>query len=131
MEKMLSNTGLLVLRIFAGGTMLIAHGWPKLIGFKDKMDVFPDPLGLGSSLSLGLAIGAEAGCAALVLLGIATRLASIPLAITMAVAVFIVHSSDPFGQKELAFMYLGIYLSLACFGGGDFVLLKGKKPWLA
>lgn len=107
--------------------MLIAHGWPKLAGFSEKMDVFPDPIGLGSSLSLGMAIFAEVFCAALVVAGVFTRLASVPLFVTMAVAFFIVHGSDPFGQKELAFVYMGMYIALILLGGGKYSALKNKK----
>lgn len=128
MKAVLGDIGLLILRMFGGLTML-THGWGKLSAFSDKMDVFPDPLGLGSSLSLGLAIGAEFGCAILLVLGIFTRLASIPLIITMAVAFMLIHGSDPFSVKELAFLYLGIYVSLFFTGGGKFVAVKGKHWW--
>lgn len=128
MKVILGDIGLLVLRLFGGLTML-THGWGKLSGFSDKMNVFPDPFGIGSSLSLGLAIGAEVGCAVLLCLGIVTRLASLPLLFTMVVAFFIIHGDDPFSRKELAFMYLGIYLTLFFTGGGKFVLYKGKTWW--
>lgn len=130
MEKLFQDLGILVLRLVGGATMLLAHGWPKLAGFQERMNVFPDPLGIGSSLSLGLAIFAEVGCAILLILGVLTRLASIPLFITMAVAFFIVHADDPFGRKELAFVFLGIYASTFFLGGGQFSLYKGNKIWL-
>jgi putative oxidoreductase len=49
-----------------------------------------------------------------------TRLAAIPLLITMLVAVLIVHSADAFGNKELALLYAVIYLTLIFTGGGKF-----------
>ena len=49
-----TSLGLLLLRVGAGGMMLLGHGWAKLAGFADMAEHFPDPLGLGSStLSLG------------------------------------------------------------------------------
>lgn len=131
MERFSQDIGLLVLRFFGGGTMLLAHGLGKLFDFKDRMHSFPDPLGLGSSLSLGLAIFAEVGCAVLLVLGVFTRLASIPLLVTMLVAFFIVHSGDPFARKELAFLFMGIYLALFFLGGGRYSLYKAKNPWLS
>ena len=64
-----NDFGKLILRIGFGATMLLAHGWPKLANFSQSMNTFPDPLGIGNSLSLGLAIFAEVLCALLVALG--------------------------------------------------------------
>ncbi|ATH07915.1 transmembrane DoxX protein [Halobacteriovorax marinus] len=114
------NLGLLILRIFAGLTMLMGHGWGKLTNFSTLSAKFPDVIGLGSQVSLSLAVFSEVFCAAFLVLGLLTRWVSIPLFITMAVAFFIVHGADPFKSKELAFMYMGIYGALICTGGGDF-----------
>lgn len=126
-QSLLNDIGILILRILAGGTMALAHGWGKLINFSDKSATFPDPIGLGSSLSLGLAVFAEFFCAILIVMGVLTRLASIPVLITMLVAFFIIHADDPFSRKEMAFLYMGMFLTLLCTGGGRFVLFKGKK----
>lgn len=86
--------GLLALRLYAGGTMCLMHGWGKLTSFPDKADSFPDPFGFGSPVSLGLAVFAEVVCAALVVAGAFTRLAVVPLIVTMAVAGFVIHGAD-------------------------------------
>ena len=114
--------GLFILRVVAGGTMMIAHGLPKLMSFEQKKNMFPDPIGLGSQFSLVCAIGAEFACALLLVLGVATRLVSIPLLFTMLVAFLIVHSADPFSNKELAFLYATCFLTLSLTGGGMFSL---------
>ena len=114
--------GIFVLRVAAGGMMLFSHGWSKLTGFEKLKDVFPDPLGIGSTLSLVSAVGAEVGCSALLILGIFTRWAAIPLAFTMGVAIFIVHAADPWAKKELAALYLAMYVMLAFTGGGAYQL---------
>jgi len=126
MNSLLQDIGLLVLRVWAGGTMLLAHGWGKLANFGSRADTFADPIGLGSTVSLSLAVFAEVFCAILVILGVLTRLASLPLVITMLVAFFIVHHDDPFRQKELAFLFLGIFITLSLTGGGRFSLLKSR-----
>ena len=77
------------------GGLMPVHGVPKLVGFSNMADKFPDPLGMGSQLSLISAVGAEVGCALLLIVGLGTRLAAIPLAFTMFVALFMVHGSDP------------------------------------
>jgi putative oxidoreductase len=102
--------------------MMLVHGIPKLMGFSEMADQFPDPLGMGSQLSLVAAIGAEVGCSLLLIFGLGTRLAAIPLAITMIVALFVVHASDPWKVKELAAVYLAVYVSLVFTGAGQFSL---------
>lgn len=115
----LEDVGRLLLRLAFGG-MMLTHGLPKLLGFADKMDSFPDPIGLGSPVALTLAVFAEVGCAALVMAGAFTRLAVIPLVSTMAVAALIVHADDPFGRKELALAYLAAFLVIGLLGAGRF-----------
>lgn len=108
----------LIARLAFGGTMLVAHGIPKLMNFSQKMNSFPDPLGVGNSLSLGLTIFAEVLCAAFLVLGLLTRWVSIPLLITMGVAFIMVHGSHPFSKKELAFAYFCGFLLTGLLGSG-------------
>lgn len=111
------SVGLLLLRVGVGCLMLV-HGIGKVTGFQELAADFPDPIGLGSRLSLILAIGAEVGCSILLILGLLTRLAAVPLAFTMIVAFFMVHRDDPWDAKELAGTFLVIYLSLILTGPG-------------
>jgi len=116
------DLGKLLLRVLAGGLMLLDHGWPKLAGFGEKMDTFPDPIGLGPALSLGLITFAEVLCALLVVLGIWTRLSTIPLIIGMAVVTFITHGDDILGQGESGLLYLTAFLAILLLGAGRFSL---------
>lgn len=122
------NLGLLLLRLSAGGFML-THGYPKLQRLVAGEMRFGDPLGLGPEVSLVLAVFAEFFCAVLVMLGLGTRWATIPLIVTMAVAAFIAHGADPFGRKELALLYLVSFVFLLLTGGGKFSLdyFVGRK----
>jgi putative oxidoreductase len=99
--------------------------------FGEKAGVFPDPIGLGSQISLSLTIFAEVFCSIAIILGLATRLVAIPLIITMSVAVFIIHADDPWQKKEFALLYLVPYLTLVFTGAGRFsldaVIKKRKK----
>lgn len=113
------NFASLVLRIIGGGFML-KHGWPKLQKILAGDFGFADPIGLGPELSLILTVAAEFGGALLLLIGLGTRLVSIPLMFTMIVAAFVVHGPDPFGKKELALMYFGVYFALFLLGSGKF-----------
>jgi putative oxidoreductase len=118
-----ASIGLLLLRVSAGGFML-THGFPKLQRILAGEFQFGDPLGLGPEVSLVLAVFAEFVCSILLVLGLGTRLASIPLIVTMGVAAFISHGADPFGRKELALMYLVAYVVLLLNGAGKFSLDK-------
>jgi putative oxidoreductase len=126
----LANTWLLILRLTAGGFML-THGYPKLIRLFEGGEIkFGDPIGIGPAASLVLAVFAEFFCSILVGLGLFTRLATVPLIITMLVAAFIAHGEDPFSRKELALMYVLVYVTLLVFGGGKYTadnLIRGKK----
>ena len=120
--------GVAFLRISVAATMLFAHGLPKLQNFSAIAGHFPDPLGVGSSVSLALAIFAEFFCALLLLLGLGTRLAAIPLIITMGTAFFVFHAADPFSAKELSFVYLLAFIGLFFTGTGQYPIAKKRLP---
>lgn len=115
------DTGLLALRI-AFGCFMLVHGIQKIMGFSEMADKFPDPIGMGSQLSLVMAIGAEVGCSIFLILGLGTRLAIVPLAFTMIIALFVVHAADPWKVKELAAIYLTVYAVIFITGPGKFSL---------
>jgi len=117
----LSSAALLLLRV-AIGFLMITHGWAKLQNFEAMSAAFPDPLGVGSKISLILAIGAEFFASLFVILGLLTRLSLIPLMFTMGVAFFVIHANDPLQTKELALVYLVIYIFLFIKGPGKFSL---------
>lgn len=121
-EPISEEFGYLMLRVSAGGTMLWQHGWPKLMHFSERMDSFADPFGLGSALSLVLIVFAEVVCAALVVLGLWTRAALIPLIVGMAVIAFMVKGDADFGEKELALVYLFAFVTLLFTGSGRFAI---------
>ena len=114
-----SSAAILFFRLFIG-VLMITHGWAKIENFEAFSQGFPDPIGLGSKFSLILAIGAEVFASFFLILGLLTRLSLIPLIFTMGVAFFVVHANDPFQQKELALIYLGIYAILFLLGPGRY-----------
>ena len=118
-KSSLSNYGLVIFRLVLGVFML-THGWQKISNFDMLSTVFPDPLGLSSSISLSLIIFAEFFCSILLILGLSTRLATIPLIIGMSVAAFVIHGNDPFSTKELSLLYLLFYIGLLLTGAGKY-----------
>lgn len=117
--SMKKDIGLLVLRVGVGALML-PHGWGKLMNFSNMKDSFPDPIGLGSTISLTGAVFAEVFCAIAIIIGLFTRFACIPLLVTMLVAAFIIHGSDPWSKKEFALLYAIPFLSLIFTGSGSY-----------
>lgn len=134
-----TSVGLLILRLGIGG-FLITHGWGKLqMLLSGGADKFGDPIGLGSTLTLVLVTTSEFLCALLIILGLATRLAALPVVISMSVAAFVFHARDPWTMeaaanaffsgasktwfaKEPALLYLIPFLSLVFTGGGEYSL---------
>jgi putative oxidoreductase len=122
---------LLILRVLVGLFML-THGMPKFFKLMAGGDIrFADPFGFGPTISLILTVFAEMVCSTFILIGLGTRMAVVPLIITMFVIIFVVHGGDPFGDKEPAFLYLLIYITLLVTGSGkysiDYLLSKGGK----
>lgn len=115
-----NSLGLLILRAGFGGTMALRHGLPKLLDFSNQMHTFPDPLGVGSTFSLALTVGAEFFCAVLVAIGIFTRFAAFPVVVAMGVAFFLVHQGDPFAKREMAFLYLLAFSAIFAAGPGTY-----------
>ncbi|EEC53089.1 DoxX family protein [Bacteroides eggerthii] len=112
---------LLIVRVVFG-VMLMNHGIDKWANYQELSAVFPDPLGIGSPLSLGLAIFGELACSMAFIIGFLYRLAMIPMIFTMCVAFFIVHADDPFAVKELAFVYLVVFVLVYIVGPGKFAV---------
>jgi putative oxidoreductase len=110
---------LLIVRIVFG-VLLMSHGIQKWSNFSEMSAVFPDPLGVGGSISLSLAIFGELFCSMAFIVGFLYRLAMIPMAFTMLVAFFVIHANDPFSVKELAFVYLVVFVLMYIAGPGKF-----------
>ncbi|MEQ7800400.1 DoxX family protein [Pedobacter sp. ASV1-7] len=111
---------LLILRVGIASFMMV-HGYQKLGMLTAGGEIqFGDPIGVGIATSLYLAVFAEFFCSIFLLLGFATRLATIPLIITMVIAVFIVHAADGFDKKEMGLHYLLAYVFLFVSGPGKY-----------
>jgi len=125
-----TDIALLVARLGIAALML-THGIPKMMMLFSGTPVqFPAMMGMSPELSLGLAVFAEVFCSALLIAGFATRLAVVPLIITMLVAALIIHGVDPFGKQESSLQYLLVYVVLFFTGSGKYsidYLLQAKK----
>ena len=102
------------------GVLLLSHGIAKVDDFAALSEVFPDPLGLGSRISLTLAIFGELFCSVGFIVGAFYRLALIPMVFTMCVAFFAVHGGDSFAARELALVYLVVFVLMYAAGPGRY-----------
>lgn len=115
-----TDIAILIARVGIAALML-THGIPKLMMLLSGAPVqFPPVLGLSAEISLALAVFAEVFCSVLLIAGFATRFATLPLIITMLVAVFAIHIADPIAQIEPALQYLLVYVVLLFTGAGKF-----------
>jgi putative oxidoreductase len=129
LTRNIHDLGILVLRVGVSGLML-THGVPKLQKLVAGGEIqFPDPIGVGPTASLALAVFGEVVAPAFLIVGFLTRWAAIPAAVTMAVAAFVVHWSDPLADKELALVYLVGFATLFFTGAGHYSIdgLRTKR----
>lgn len=123
-KKLFNEIGLLLLRVVPS-IMMITHGFPKFQNLISGDIKFGDPIGIGAAPSLFLAVVGELLCPILIILGFKTRWAAVPAAITMAVAVFIVHAKDAIADhKETALLYLTFFVVIMLVGPGKYSIDK-------
>ncbi len=121
-EPVTSSTKSVVL-LFARiifGALFLSHGIAKVHAYSEFPDTFPDPIGIGSSLSLWLVLFAEIVCSLGFILGALFRLCLIPMIFTMCIAFFIIHIGDSLAVKEPSLMYLTIFALLFITGPGRY-----------
>lgn len=122
LRQPLTDVGLLVMRLWAGGVMLYAHGWGKLMTFGEQIERRAGFLGMPGELAATLLVFSEVFCALLLALGLATRAVAVPLFITMMIAAFVAHGGDPFRDKELALFFGSAYFMFMLTGPGKYSL---------
>ena len=117
-----ATSAILLIARIVFGILLMTPGPPPRPPPPAPPADFPDPLGVGSPLSLGLAIFGELACSMAFIIGFLYRLAMIPIMFTMVVAFFVIHGNDPFATKELAFVYLVLFIMMYIIGPGKFAV---------
>lgn len=103
--------------------LMLMHGLPKFQLLLSGATIqFPSVFGMSPELSLTLAVFAEVFCSIFILTGLGTRIAVLPLIVTMLVAVLTIHAADGFSTKEPAILYLIGYIVLLFGGSGRYSL---------
>ncbi|MBL7989370.1 MAG: DoxX family protein [Chlorobi bacterium] len=115
------DTGLLLLRLFAGFALAFAHGYNKVFGDITKFAQGVKEMGFPApELFATLAGYSEFFGGLMLALGFGTRISTVMIAGTMIVAGFIRHASDPFQARELSLMYLYVATLFFFVGPGQY-----------
>ncbi|MEP1032333.1 DoxX family protein [Ekhidna sp.] len=116
-----TNLTSLILRVGFGG-MMLTHGWGKFNSLMSGDFSFADPVGIGETPTLILAVLAEFIFPILLILGYKTRISAVLPALTMIVAAFIVHADDPWNNKEFPLLYFLGFSAIYLLGSGEYSL---------
>ena len=122
MKRNFNDLALLILRVGFGGFML-THGIPKINMLSNPSD-FGDPIVIGATASLILALIGEVIAPIMIIIGFKTKWAAIPAAITMFVAAFVVHAKDSLATKEHALLFFIAFVVIFLTGPGKFSIDK-------
>lgn len=106
----------------AVGLVFLSTGWGKVHDLPKVTHFFVE-LGIPMpGLNAGVVAYSELICGALLVLGLATRLATIPLMVSMIVAILTAKKSELHGLFDLVgfeeFTYLSVLLMIAVLGAG-------------
>jgi putative oxidoreductase len=106
------------LRISGSLMLLLVHGLPKLLHFQHDLGLIEDPFGIGVRWTLSLAIFAEVLCPILIILGVFTRLATLPILFLLAVSVICVHPDWSLAEGQFAWLLLIVFSTILIGGAG-------------
>ena len=109
---------ILAVRVFFG-ILFFIHGVDKMMNFSILSDTYPSVFGLGSYMTLMLAIFTEFCCSLFLIFGLMIRVILIPMIISMAVAFFDVHDAI-ISEGELALIYFIMFIILYITGPGRY-----------
>lgn len=125
-----ADRAILFLRIFIAAVMLL-HIIGKLQNYDNIVLAYPSLLGFNRPTSLALSIIFEGTMAAMIAIGIGTRLSSLLMFITSLVTLFEIAlqndgaiSTD---EAKLQFIYAGIFLTLVISGGGKYSIIESQN----
>lgn len=111
---------ILFVRLFFAG-LFFFHGLLKMMNFEQLSFTYPNFLGLGSYMTLILAIFSEFCCSLFLMSGLMVRITLLPMIASMAVAFFDVHDAM-LPEGELSLIYLTVFVILYITGPGRYSL---------
>lgn len=117
---------LLIRLVFAG--YMLTHGFSKLSDFHGTVANMPHFLGLSKTVTACLVIFAEFFCSLFLIIGLFTRIVSVPIIFSMAYIFFVINQAN-FAESETAVLFLFGFFTLFLLGPGRFSvdnMINGK-----
>lgn len=111
---------LLVFRVLISVELMIAHGLKKIGIGGEQAEQVPNPLHLPVSFNQLFAVSANLFFPILIIIGLFTRLAIVPILAVTLIGYFVVHWNDSTLVKDLPFMYSVSFLLLFVLGPGKY-----------
>ena len=118
-EKLVSFL-ILAVRLFFG-VLFFVPGLDKLMNFSVLSETYPSFFGLGSYMTLMLAVFSEFCCSLCLIAGLLERIMVLPMIVAMGVAFFDVHDAM-MPEGELSLIYLVMFIILFFTGPGRYSL---------
>ena len=118
----IQNLTLLAFRVLLSGELIYAHGLKKLGVGVSEAEVVPNPLNLPEAFNSLFADAANLFFPVFVILGLATRIAILPILAVTLTGYFVLHFHDAPLIKDTPFMYSLSFLVLLFLGPGKYSL---------
>lgn len=112
----LNNVALLVFRIAISVELIYAHGLKKIGIGTATAEVVPNPLGFSETFNQAFATTANLVMPLFIILGLMTRLATLPILAVTLTGYFVLHFNDPILVKDVPLVY-SLCFMLICFTG--------------
>lgn len=116
------DLGLLFARLTGSLLLLHVHGIPKIVHYQQELQHIDDPLGMGRGLTLLCALFAEVLCPLLIVAGLFTRLAALPVVFLLAVSMFLVHPDWSIAEGQFGWLLVIVFGTIALSGAGRYSL---------
>jgi putative oxidoreductase len=116
------DAALLILRVLAGLSLFLKHGWEKLTGYSAMVQHFPNPIHIGAHASLAFALLSDGICSLVIVLGLFTRPAAAIVLLNLLVVFFLVHQAAflSSGHVELVLLYIAAFAAILLAGPGRY-----------
>lgn len=118
----LNNIALLLFRVLLATELFRVHGLKKFRLENGQREHVPNPLHLPEKLNAAVATLSDTLAPFLVMLGIGTRLAVLPVIGVTAIGYFVVHRKDNAEVRDVPYMYTLSFLLLLFVGAGTYSL---------
>lgn len=111
---------MLLFRVAVSLELMIVHGLKKIGVGVGMAEVVPNPLHLPETINQYFAAGANLVAPVLVILGLFTRLAILPILAVTLTGYFVLHLHSPLLVKDVPFMYSIVFLVILVLGPGKY-----------